>query len=266
MPNNPQFVELQMELDDYDAEKLLRALIRKIRDPNFDPTKPRRFLGYKECHDMLGISMVGKTWGHSLQLQGMDKLAKWIKSNALPAVTGLIVDTKNSMPGGDFFKFYERAIDREWWLNEVRKSHNYDWSEYVGDLGRPTHILPTPVASDVGEPPERIETTVYRILRDTAKARRVKQLHEFLCQVCGETITLPDGRRYAEAHHIRPLGGSHNGTDEESNMLCLCPNHHAELDLFARALDLAELRQVPSHTVDQRAIEYHNSQVAKLKY
>ena len=90
---------------------------------------------------------------------------------------------------------------------------------------------PTPKSSDIAEPPKRIKTATYRILRDTAKARRVKELHEFNCQICGHRIKLSDGSHYAAAHHIQPLGGEHNGLNVSENILCVCPNHHAELDL-----------------------------------
>ncbi len=30
--------------------------------------------------------------------------------------------------------------------------------------------------------------------------------------------------------HIRPLRRPHDGPDDESNILCLCPNHHVEID------------------------------------
>jgi len=36
--------------------------------------------------------------------------------------------------------------------------------------------------------------------------------------------------RYAEAAHIVPLGGGYDGPDDEENILCLCPNHHAAFD------------------------------------
>jgi hypothetical protein len=123
---------------------------------------------------------------------------------------------------------------------------------------QPTPI-PTPAAIDLTvPPPERVETTTYRILRDTPKALRVKQLHKYQCQVCGHTIELSDGTRYAEAHHIQPLGNPHNGPDVAENILCLCPNHHAACDLGAIQLRLRKLRQVRSHVVHTRYIEYHN--------
>ena len=123
----------------------------------------------------------------------------------------------------------------------------------------------TPVtrqASDLSEvPPERAEVTTYRVLRDSSLARRVKMLHEYKCQICCQTIELPDGTRYAEAHHIKPLGQPHSGPDTLGNILCLCPNHHAECDLGACQLSSASLKPGEGHEVEQKFIDYHNSRI-----
>jgi len=119
----------------------------------------------------------------------------------------------------------------------------------------------TPAGSDSGEPPDRIQATVYRILRDTAVARAVKQLLDYKCQICGASIMLPDGHSYAEAHHVRPLGGDHLGEDVASNVLCLCPNHHAECDLGVRPLALATLTRVWGHEPLQANVDYHNQKI-----
>ena len=133
----------------------------------------------------------------------------------------------------------------------------------------PSVVLATPPAtqepSDLLQPPtERIPTTTYRILRDTELARRVKFIHRSECQICGHTIQLSSGARYAEAHHIQPLGQPHNGPDVLSNILCLCPNHHAELDYGVIALSRSALRLSASHTVDQQYLDYHNGKIHKL--
>jgi hypothetical protein len=70
-------------------------------------------------------------------------------------------------------------------------------------------VPPTQKSADLDDPPGRIATMTYRILRDTERAREVKRMHAHECQICGETIELPDGGRYAEAHHVRPLGSGH---------------------------------------------------------
>jgi hypothetical protein len=118
---------------------------------------------------------------------------------------------------------------------------------------------PTPSAADIADiPARRVETASYRILRDTELARLVKQLHNYQCQLCGHTITLPDGSQYAEAHHIQPLGSPHNGPDSIGNILCLCPNHHAELDYLVISLGLELLRGTHGHVVERKYIDYHN--------
>ena len=122
-------------------------------------------------------------------------------------------------------------------------------------------VPPTQKSADLDDPPGRIATMTYRILRDTERAREVKRMHAHECQICGETIELPDGGRYAEAHHVRPLGSGHDGPDEIGNILCLCPNHHAMLDLGAVPIAIAELRSADGHAINPRFVEYHNEQI-----
>jgi putative restriction endonuclease len=78
-------------------------------------------------------------------------------------------------------------------------------------------------------PALRQEMSVLRIVRDTLQARRIKELYDYSCQVCGTRLEGLSGP-YAEAAHIRPLGAPHNGPDTPGNILCLCPNHHVLLD------------------------------------
>lgn len=109
------------------------------------------------------------------------------------------------------------------------------------------------------EPPGRVELTVTRIIRETKLSTQIKQLYRFRCQICGETLLLRDGKRYAEAHHIMPLGSPHNGADTAGNILCVCPNCHVTLDYGARPLQLDSLHIHPAHVIDKKCIEYHNS-------
>ena len=131
----------------------------------------------------------------------------------------------------------------------------------VVELLGPPAAGATPAAEDIQEPPERVETTTYRILRDTELARRIKRKHKFCCQICGEFIEMASKKRYAEAHHIKPLGRDHKGPDIAGNVICLCPNHHAECDLGVRRLSLKTLRQVEGHTVEKAFIDYHNKHI-----
>ena len=121
----------------------------------------------------------------------------------------------------------------------------------------------SPVAADLAEPPQpalsKVEVT--RIIRDNLLTRRLKILHEHCCQICGNFIQLPNGSKYSEAHHIKPLGGEHKGADVAENILILCPNHHAECDLGAVRLDTAKIRFHPQHRVRAEYIEYHNTHI-----
>jgi len=107
----------------------------------------------------------------------------------------------------------------------------------------------------------RKQYSEYRILRDTKIARKVKELHKYRCQLCGQAIQLGNGRLYAEAHHIQHLGSPHCGPDIPSNIICVCPNHHVRLDYGAIRLEVPQLRTCPEHVVEDRYIQYHNANI-----
>lgn len=118
---------------------------------------------------------------------------------------------------------------------------------------------PTPLAIDINESEktEKHLTTTYRILRDTALARRIKADNDYKCQICKERISLADGP-YAEAHHIKPLGTPHNGPDHPGNIVCVCPNCHVKLDYGA-----IKINQALFENVIPEFIQYHNEIIAK---
>ncbi|WP_282061672.1 HNH endonuclease [Roseobacter litoralis] len=131
-----------------------------------------------------------------------------------------------------------------------------------GIWGLRSLIVGTPIASDIDDSDAQFDQTiVYRRLRDTKMTKRIKAIHNYACQICGEWITLPDGGRYAEAHHVKPLGQPHFGPDVASNILVVCPNHHAMLDYRCMELKGDELRRVSGHFVDQKYLDYHNNQI-----
>ena len=109
----------------------------------------------------------------------------------------------------------------------------------------------------------RKEVTIQKLLRDTTVARNVKRWHDFTCQVCGVRLEGPAGP-YAEAAHIRPLGAPHNGPDTESNMLCLCPNHHVLFDLGG--LTLNDDLTVPGSSRSVTTVRQHQIDVNHVKY
>lgn len=124
----------------------------------------------------------------------------------------------------------------------------------------------TPRAVDLSDDlgyvsPVRVSLTTYRILRDTELARQVKLLHGGRCQMCGETIRLPDGRAYAEAHHVRPLGRPHDGPDVAGNIIVVCPNHHAMLDYGVIPIERAQMRGESGHVLAAQYVDYHNTAI-----
>lgn len=115
-----------------------------------------------------------------------------------------------------------------------------------------------PFPGDIEESisPERAMQEISRIIRNTPIAQKVKALHDFKCQICGEALNLGNGFYYAEAHHLWPLGTPHNGPDIEENIICVCPNHHALLDYGAIRLEPKDFE-----SINEKFIEYHNQNI-----
>jgi putative restriction endonuclease len=101
-------------------------------------------------------------------------------------------------------------------------------------------------------------------VRNTAVGNHVKGLYGHACQICGVVLATPGGP-YAECCHVRPLGRPHDGPDSLDNVLCLCPNHHAQFDMGGLHVsdDLVvietgqPLRMVPGHVLGLEHIRYH---------
>jgi putative restriction endonuclease len=113
-------------------------------------------------------------------------------------------------------------------------------------------------------------STISRRIRDTELTRQVKSLYDNGCQVCELTVPGVADRTYSEGAHVRPLGRPHLGADVLSNILCLCPNHHVQLDIggmvilndFTVALTkdlvpISELHFAKSHRLNADFARYH---------
>ncbi|WPW30719.1 YDG/SRA domain-containing protein [Streptomyces atratus] len=130
----------------------------------------------------------------------------------------------------------------------------------------PTEAIDVPLVEG-NEAPERVTSTVQRIVRISAVKRRVKAWHDNRCQICDLRIEAPGGS-YSEGAHIQALGSPHNGPDITGNVLCLCPNCHVMLDVGAIVLgdDLSVirggervggLRTHPQHVIDLNCVAQH---------
>lgn len=135
-----------------------------------------------------------------------------------------------------------------------------------GVWGLRSQLKPTPEAVDLPagvEEPDQAYSLTYRVLRDTALARKIKLLHKNQCQLCGTAVHIGGGETYAEAHHIIPLGAPHHGPDTPGNIIVLCPNHHVLCDYGGITLDIHQIRHVHGHYVSAESITYHNESIAK---
>ncbi|MFF5762136.1 HNH endonuclease [Streptomyces tanashiensis] len=125
-------------------------------------------------------------------------------------------------------------------------------------------------AGETGPAARRTRTSSTTI-RDTALTARLKKLHGDSCQICGLRLPTRFGT-YSEAAHIRGLGRPHNGPDEQSNLLVLCPNHHVQFDTLAIYVDtegtvrstadgsaVGPLHRHPAHRISETHLRYHRA-------
>jgi HNH endonuclease len=242
--------------------RILEYLVQHMKD-GIIVGNHATYVGYKEIHDALRLTRLHVKYGESLKQQGLEELANWTKDENHPAITGLIVDRQKKRPGDGYFTLFDKNTSaKKWWHDEVKKSENYKWSLFL--RYSPLEPLPeTPEAADIEEPlPGRVKVTKYRILRDTALARLIKELYDHKCQLCRTPLKLHDGKNYAEAHHIKPLGGSDPGPDSKDNIICVCPNCHAQCDMGAIALDAVKL-STEFHRINPTYVAHHNEKIWK---
>ena len=116
---------------DRDARALLSVIADVLRTA--DPEDPRTYITYSEALIRLRIPYAHGHAGRILQERGLDSLAEWAKESGIPAVTGLIVKDLERDPGQGYFKFYgKRELDDiPWWIEEIRRSKQFDWGQYL---------------------------------------------------------------------------------------------------------------------------------------
>ncbi|MGD0036676.1 MAG: HNH endonuclease [Bacteroidota bacterium] len=164
----------------------------------------------------------------------------------------------------DNFQIFPRPVT----LSEVGiPSTNFRSMKNVSDVFTTnilSHLPEEESPSEKNEPPpvepERETIIEERIIRDTKISIEIKKLYQYRCQLCNYRIEYGNGQYYAESHHIKPLGSPHNGPDSRDNILCVCPNCHAKLDLGAIELDTKKINNyINEHPINNEYIEYHNT-------
>ena len=160
---------------------------------------------------------------------------------------------------------YDGMYRIESYWSEVGKDGYNIWRYRVIRCENQKHdVLPEDENSGIdGGRPRYTVGSISRLIRDTKVGRRIKEMYDYSCQICGCRIDTPAGP-YAECCHIRPLGMPHNGDDSLENVLCLCPNCHVRFDYHALhvADDLTVIETGNKLTVDDR----HSIAIENLRY
>ena len=120
--------------------------------------------------------------------------------------------------------------------------------------------------------PKKIKTTIVRVIRDTARTKKLKTRYDNICQVCRSKIA----ENYSDVHHVWPIGD--DGDDDYDNMLVLCPNHHAMFDLaliefdesrdgqirWVNSKEIGKLYFQTDHRIHRKNVEHNNMRVKKV--
>lgn len=125
----------------------------------------------------------------------------------------------------DAFVYLRELLHHGHLFNEARRAieQRYQIESGIGtNLGE--------AATSNATEPQLKTTEIDRRLRNERLARELKGVYDDKCQVCGDRRSQGNDKAYSEVHHIKPLGRPHTGPDDKSNMLVLCPNHHADFD------------------------------------
>lgn len=124
-------------------------------------------------------------------------------------------------------------------------------------------------------PVDRRTKQVDQLVRSSKNKRQLEDWYKKVCQICQGLLPTGRQRHTIDYAHIRPLGAPHNGPDQVSNMLSMCPNHHRQFDRGAIAVDpdtrailaphgstpkvLAQLHVNPAHKISRAELSYHKT-------
>lgn len=159
----------------------------------------------------------------------IDSLRNNVIYNWLITSKGTALDTIVSLCGIKQPFILDSYLQYRKFINSM--SYGYDFFDFTS-----SHIE----KEDVVDSDEEIlmsTTLLTRRRRDTIESKKLKDEYNNTCQICGKKIVITQNVNYSEAHHIQPLGGKHRGPDDRTNMIVLCPNHHAMFDLGVIAID-----------------------------
>ena len=148
-----------MELSlDAEGRRMLDYLIRIA--PEVDPESLSGFRTYSVVHAALGLPMVGRTWGDSLDRQGMGQVATWAHENGYPSITGFIISGDKGQPADGYFNFYGKDpnADWNWWLSEVAAAKRFPWPRPPSDAVSVASTTQPQQAANIAHPGPKART------------------------------------------------------------------------------------------------------------
>lgn len=237
----------------------MAILVAHIKKPGVSREHPEKLISYGEALKQLKLptnAPRGETDGKTLQLNGLNDLARWVNQHPkkLPRITGVIISRSGhdgpdgfrrppNVPSAGYFKEYKRHFeDWDWWLKEVEKSIAFDWSPYIPRSSTVESFTPEEItgAGTFHEGSQSEVTSKIRErsahLRELAREYFAKQSHDgrLHCAVCNwaPPLTLKLTGPIVEIHHglgisKYPLDGRSLTLKEAIQYLTpLCPNCH----------------------------------------
>lgn len=151
----------------------------------------------------------------------------------------------------------------EKFINEIKQEK----LQHTSKIKKPI-LKAITIPIDYDGAPGKTTEKITRFIRDTQKSILLKKKYENRCQVCNYRIEIGKNKFYSEVHHILPL--KDGGSDNFSNMVVLCPTHHAEFDynvigltqdgktiIDKNGIELGKLFFHEDHVLDVKNIKYH---------
>jgi len=169
-----------------------------------------------------------KLWGTNPRIKLLDHFLFFseIKETSIP-FHQMIKFSKHKSSQDIFSGLYETTNE---FTKEIKKEDS------TLKAKKPRKLRPVTIPVDFSGSPETKTEKVTRFIRDTKKTRLLKKKYHNKCQICNYQISIGSNKFYSEVHHLYPL--KDGGDDNFSNMLVLCPTHHAEFDYKVIGIDL----------------------------
>lgn len=165
------------------------------------------------------------------------------------------------------------------WLEEVIDGAAIAYVEKRQEELVATEETEEEVEAPAAGPADRRTTQVDQLVRSSRNKRQLEDLYKKICQICQGLLPVGKQRHTIDYAHIRPLGAPHNGPDQISNMLSICPNHHRQFDRGAISIDpdtrailaphgstpkvLVQLHVNPAHKISRVELSYHKTKIFK---